>query len=91
MTDNGQRFKAPACRTYLAQWGVEHRTTTPVHPQTNGRIERFNQMLKELLAKSVNNYTPDWEDRLRDCLAAYSVSVSDVTDMRPSFYFIGAG
>ena len=69
--------------------GVEHRTTTPVHPQSNGRVERFNRTLKELLAKSVNNYTPDWEDRLGDCLAAYCVSVSDVTGHMPFFLLYG--
>ena len=69
ITDKSQEFKATTWRTYLKQIGVEHRTTTPVHPQSNGRIERFNRTLKELLADSVNNYTPDWEDRLGDCLA----------------------
>ena len=38
-----------------------------------------------LLAKSVNNYTPDWEDRLGDCLAAYRLSISDVTAHTPFF------
>ena len=89
ITDNGQEFKATAWRTYLKQLGVEHRTTTPVHPQSNGRTERFNRTLKELLAKSVNNYTPDWEDRLGDCLAAYRVSVSDVTGHTPFFLLYG--
>ena len=46
-------------------------------------------MLKELLAKSVNNYTPDWEDRLGDCVAAYRVSVSDVTGHTPFFLLYG--
>ena len=52
ITDNGQKFKATAWRTYLKQIGVEHRTTTPVHPQSNGKVERFNRTIKELLAKS---------------------------------------
>ena len=89
ITDNGQEFKATAWRTDLKQMGVEHRTTTPVHPQSNGRTERFNSTLKELLAKSVNNYTPDWQDRLGDCLEAYRVNVSDVTGHTPFFFLYG--
>ena len=89
ITDNEQEFKATAWRTYLKQLGVEHRTTTSVHPQSNGQTERFNRTLKELLAKSVNNYTTDWEDRLGDCPAAYRVSVSDVTGHTPSFLLYG--
>ena len=45
--------------------------------------------MKELLAKFVNNCTPDWEDRLGDCLAAYRVSVSDVTGHTPFFLLYG--
>ena len=89
ITDNGQEFKASAWRTYLKQLGVEHRTTTPVHPQSNGRAERFNRTLKELMAKSVNNFAPDWENRLGDCLAAYRVSVSSVTGYTPFFLLYG--
>ena len=89
ITDNGQEFKATAWRTDLKQMSVEHRTTTPAHPQSNGRTERFNSTLKELLAKSVNNYTPDWQDRLGDCLAAYRVNVSDVTGHMPFFSLYG--
>ena len=37
----------------------------------------------------MNNYTPDLEDRLGDCLAAYRVSVSDVTGHTPFFLLYG--
>ena len=49
ITVNGQEFKATAWGTYLTQLGIEHRTTTPVHPQSIGRLEHFNRTLKELL------------------------------------------
>ena len=58
ITDNEKEFCAKAWTDYLKKLGVEHRRTTPVHPQSNGQVERFNRTLKEMLAKAVNNYTP---------------------------------
>ena len=55
ITDNGQEFVANAFTKYLADLGVEHRRTTPVHPQSNGRTERYNRSFKQTLAKLINN------------------------------------
>ena len=89
ITDNGKEFCAKAWTDYLKKLGVEHRRTTPVHPQSNGRVERFNRTLKEMLAKAVNNYTPRWEEKLGDCLTAYRNSVSAVTCYTPFFLLYG--
>ena len=50
ITDNGQEFCAKAWVDYLKKLGVIHHRTSPVHPQSNGRVERFNRTLKEMLA-----------------------------------------
>ena len=42
-----------------------------------------------MLAKTVNNYTPNWENKLGDCLAAYRNSVSSVTGYTPFFLLYG--
>jgi len=44
--------------------GVEHHHTTPVHPQSNGRTERFNRILKEMLQILVNNDSKQWQSQL---------------------------
>ena len=49
---------------YLQQHGVDHRHTTPVHPQSDGSTERFNRTLKSMLEKLVNNNIANWDDRL---------------------------
>ena len=46
ITDNGKEFTARDWELYLAQLGVKHNVTTPVHPQSNGKTERFNRTLK---------------------------------------------
>ena len=41
---------------------VEHRSTTPARPQSNGKIERFHLRIKEMLNKLVNGDRPQWEN-----------------------------
>ena len=83
ITDNGKEFCAHAFTRYLEQIGIDHRRTTPVHPASNGRWERFNKSFKNTLTKLVNNYAIDWEDRVSDVLTAHRHSVSSVTHYTP--------
>ena len=66
----GGEFTAHEFERHLRDLGIEHRTTTPVHPQSNGRTERFNRTLKELIQQLVNNAMYKWEDRLSEALHA---------------------
>ena len=74
ITDNGGEFMAHEWEQYLHQIGIEHHRTTPVHPQSNGRTERFNRTLKEMLQKLVNNASERWEEQLNAALLAYRTS-----------------
>ena len=88
-TDNGQEFCATVWEKYLKDLGVEHRRTTPAHPNSNGRSERFKATIKQILSTFVNNETYTWQDRLADALAAYRISVSSVTGYSPYFLLYG--
>ncbi|MBK8636900.1 MAG: DDE-type integrase/transposase/recombinase [Chromatiaceae bacterium] len=77
MTDNGQEFTDRCCATgerdptgghrfdrTCDQHGIDHRRIQPRHPQTNGRVERCNGRISEVLAT-----TPfDAAQRLADTL-----------------------
>jgi transposase InsO family protein len=83
ITDNGGEFTAHEFERYLHDLGIEHLTTTPVHPQ------RFNRTLKELIQKLVNNAMNKCEDRLSEALLAYRTSVSATTGYTPFYLLYG--
>ena len=55
LTDNGWGFSGRGWEQYLLDLGIEHRRTTPYHPQSNGRTKNFNKYLKTLLSKACSN------------------------------------
>ena len=89
ITDNGQCFKANKWLDCAKTAGIEVRRTTPVYPQGNGKIERFNKTLKSLIAKAVNNDPKKWHECVGAALAAYRTSVSDVTGYTPFYLLYG--
>ncbi len=51
--------------------GIKSLRTTPYHPQTDGLTERFNQTLKQMLRKFVDETGRDWDQWLPYLLFAY--------------------
>ena len=47
---NGERFWAHAFEYACARNDIDHRTTKPKHPWTNGQVERMNRTIKEATA-----------------------------------------
>jgi transposase InsO family protein len=83
ITDNGAEFNEAEWREYLETVGIEHRTTTPVHPQSNGRSERFHRTMKEMLRKLINGRRTDWARKLPTVLKCYRIATSTVTGFSP--------
>jgi transposase len=65
---NGELFRAHAFELACAKNDIDHRTTKPKHPWTNGQVERMNRTLKEA---TVKRYYYDTHDQLRGHLADF--------------------
>ena len=89
ITDRGAEFQALPLRQYMEELGIEHRSTTPYKPSTNGRTERANKTLKSIIRKLVNNNPNSWEEVLGHALWAVRISTSTVTGFTPFFLQFG--
>lgn len=89
ITDQGTEFNNHIFDEGLRCLRIDHKRTTPYHPQTNGVVERFNRTLKDTLRKLVNNNTAAWEEQLGHALWAYRISDSKARGSSPFFLLYG--
>ncbi|KAL0027752.1 hypothetical protein WJX77_002875 [Trebouxia sp. C0004] len=66
---------------------IDHRLTSPHHPQSNGLTERFNETLTIALRKMVTDHPEDWDMHLPAILMGYRGSIQASTRFSP-FYLL---
>jgi transposase InsO family protein len=77
LTDNGEEFLSYHVQNLLRRFGIHHSHTTPYHPQTNGRLEKFNDVLTQMLVRmTAPTQQERWDEYLPDALLAHRVHTS---------------
>jgi hypothetical protein len=70
---NGELFRAHAFEYACAKADIDHRTTKPKHPWTNGQVERMNRTIKDTTVKRYHyDDHAQLEHHLADFVAAYN-------------------
>jgi transposase InsO family protein len=67
LSDNGSGYVSRAFRDYLHLVGIHHILASPFHPQTNGKLERYNQSIKQ----EVNQLPYEMPSDLEQAIAAF--------------------
>ena len=83
VSDKGSHFLNEAIEELTKLFQINHRKTTPYHPQTNGLAERVNQTLVRILRKTVVDSKRDWDSKLTAALWAYRTTYKVTTRMTP--------
>jgi transposase InsO family protein len=72
LSDNGSGYISRAFNDYLRLVGIAHIRSAPFHPQTNGKIERYQQSLKKQINQLVYELPGDLEKAIADFVDYYN-------------------
>ena len=75
VSDNGTEFLNEVMGAALNFMGTEHRTTSAIHPQPNGKVERVNATVRNFLQSYVDWSKDSWSDCLATLNFAYNTAV----------------
>ena len=88
-SDQGRNFESQVFREVCDLLGIRKTRTTPLHPQSDGMVERFNRTLEQYLSKVVNERQDDWDTQISLFLLAYRRSIHNTTVETPSNILFG--
>jgi transposase InsO family protein len=83
-SDQGRNFESRLMQEVLERLGISKTRTTPVHPQSDGMVERYVKTVEEHLRKVVSTHQRDWDERLPIFLLAYLAPTHETTGMTPA-------
>ena len=72
-SDQGRNFESAVFTGVCKLLGIHKTRTTPLHPQSDGMVERFNRTIENQLAAYVAENQQDWDQHIPMLLLAYRV------------------
>jgi RNase H-like domain found in reverse transcriptase/Reverse transcriptase (RNA-dependent DNA polymerase)/Integrase zinc binding domain/Integrase core domain/gag-polyprotein putative aspartyl protease len=88
-SDQGRNFESNVFQNVCRLLGIRKTRTTPLHPQSDGMVERFNRTLENHLRIVVNEHQTDWDRHLPLFLLAYRSAVHETTGQTPASVIFG--
>ncbi|KAJ8359662.1 hypothetical protein SKAU_G00161870 [Synaphobranchus kaupii] len=88
-SDQGRNFESQLMAEVCKRLGVTKTRTTPLHPQSDGLVERFNRTLATQLAILASQHQRDWDRHLPLVLWAYRSAVQESSQLTPAALMFG--
>ncbi|KAK2887926.1 hypothetical protein Q8A73_019374 [Channa argus] len=88
-SDQGRNFESRLFAEVCQRLGVRKTRTTPLHPQSDGLVERFNRTLATQLAILTSRHQKDWDQHLPLVLWAYRTAVQESSQCTPATLMFG--
>ena len=84
-SDQGTNFESKVFAEVCMLFDIEKTCTTPLHPQSDGQVERFNRTLIEMLRGKIQQDQTDWDLQLlgRDLKVPLDVITERQSDASP--------
>ena len=89
ISDQGKAFTGHIITHLCDLYGVQKLRTSPYHAQTNGQVERMNQMIIRMIGKLEEDKKACWSKHLPELLLAYNATRSAVTGYSPYYLLFG--
>ena len=84
ITDQGTQFVSDINLNFCKSVGINHKTTSPFHPQIDGMVEKFNRTFLNMVRNNVSTDQKDWHKHIPLIMFSYRTSVNDTTGVTPS-------
>ena len=88
-SDQGRNFESRVFSEMCQLLGIHKTRTTPLHPQSDGMVERFNRTIEDQLSKFVDDNQRDWDTHIPLLLMAYRTAVHETTGCTPAQLMMG--
>jgi hypothetical protein len=88
-SDQGRNFESQVFQQTCMLLGIHKTRTSPLHPQSDGMVERFNRTLENSLTVFVQEHQRDWDIQIPLIMLAYRSSIHDATKYTPSYLLFG--
>ena len=89
ITDRGTQFTSAEWQEFITKLKIEHKLTSPYHPQANGIDERLNGTLMRILRSYVDAHQEKWDEHLKWSLYLYNTTVHESIGYSPYHVLFG--
>jgi transposase InsO family protein len=90
LSNNGEEFMSYPVQNFLCCLGICHIHTSLYHPQTNSRLEKFNDNCVQMLARCTSPERQDvWDQYLPDVCLAHNSHIKPMLGNSPAYLLYG--